>query len=168
MRAPRADFRIESLGDVHEEVRLPRVQEQQVLRVVRADAGVSEFGQEVVVPRVDHRLERGVADGLVVGVLVVGAPGVVGENGVGLQVADQEGDLVPERARVLEFPVAVAEEQGLLDAQDAGGFELFRLADPGEVEGGDVVFRALVPVRADDRAHGGAIPCPAGDAASRG
>ena len=136
--------------------------------MVRLYACVGEFGQKMLIPRVDHRLERGVADGLVVGVLVVGAPGVVGEDGVGLEVPDQEGYLVPERARVLEFPVAVAEKHRFLDTQYSGGLQLFRLANLGQVEGGDVVFRALVPVRADDRAHVGALGRPAGDAAPRG
>ena len=101
-------FFFDGVRDVNEEVGFEALAVEQRVRVVGFDAGMGQFGQEVMVPGVDDALERRVADGPVIGVLVVGAVGVVGDDGVGLVVADKKGELVAERPVVLELAVAVA------------------------------------------------------------
>ena len=90
--------------------------------------------------------------------------GLGGEDDVGAEAADGVDQLAAEGAVVFELAVGVAEEDDVVDAEDAGGLVLLLLADAGQAVGLHLrVAGAVSAVGADDVGDPGAFPDPACD-----
>ena len=114
-----------------------------------------ELGKRQVVARerIDA-VEHDAADGAMVAVRcaeVVGALRVLAHDEIGAMAPDLARDVTPERPRVLDLAVGIAEERHLLDAERAGGVALLLGADRRQSRRGHrAIARALVAVGDDD------------------
>ena len=101
-----------------------------------------------MVARRDDPVERRPSGDAVVGVHLVVPPGVVGEDDVGLVLADDAADLTAQGHRALELPVVVAEEHEVLDPDGLARRALLALARVGHPRRRHLrVVRALLAAR---------------------
>ena len=99
----------------------------------RLELAVELLGEDPAVAGVAYRVDDGLADGDVVGLVEVAtAPGVAevaGDHDVGTVPADLGGEQATHRHAVLQDPVGLVQEVDGVDADDARGLDLLGLAD---------------------------------------
>ena len=112
------------------------------------------LGEEEVIARGDHAVERGPARDAMVGMHLVRPPWIGAEHEIRFVDADLLADLAAERHRDLGLAVVVTEEDELRRARAAPRLLLLLLADPGDPLGRHLrVVRALVPARDEAVRH---------------
>src|SRR4029077_11571512 len=128
VRSERGDLPVDRAGDVEPDVGVARPEQKHAPNAVVLQAAGQLLGVKEVVARRDDAVEAAPSGDAMVGVHLVVAPRVVGEDHVGPVLADDAAHLAAQIHAPLELAVLVSEEDEFLHADRFAGRALLALS----------------------------------------